>query len=123
MLVNIPAGAPIRVFVARTQWTPEDPLAFVGHPPLFRPGTVNTPVHISVTFTWHRQRAELLRQEWAEHYRTVLIGGPAYDGGAGGEFEPGRYLKTGCTITSRGCVKKCGWCVERNNPLRGRSIT
>lgn len=27
----------IRVFVARNQWTPDDDLAFVGYPPLFRP--------------------------------------------------------------------------------------
>jgi hypothetical protein len=39
----------------------------------------------------------------------VRVGGPAYDD-AGGEFVPGRFLKAGCTITSRGCPKKCGWC-------------
>lgn len=124
-LVNI-AGAlserPIRVFVARTNWTPDDEMAFVGHPPLFRPGTPETPVYISVTFTWHKQRAELLRREWAYFYKFVSVGGPAYDGGAGGEFSPGLFLKKGCTITSRGCVKKCGWCVERNNPLREITI-
>jgi hypothetical protein len=63
--------APIRVFVARTQWTPDDPLAIVGHPPLFRPGTPDTPVMISVTFTWHKRRAELLAEEWRDHYRSV----------------------------------------------------
>lgn len=115
---NEPSLDAIRVFVARTQWTPDDALAFVGHPPLIRPGTPETPVYVSVTFTWHKQKAELLRREWADHYKTVLIGGPAYNGGNGDEFTPGLFLKRGCTITSRGCVKKCGWCVERHNPLR-----
>jgi hypothetical protein len=90
---------------------------------LIRPETPDTPVFISVTFTWHKGAAELLRQEWADHYRSVYVGGPAYDGGAGGAFTPGLFLKTGCTITSRGCVKSCGWCVERNNPLRELDIT
>jgi len=114
--------APIRVFVARTQWTPDDPLAFVGHPPLFRPGTPETPVLISVTFAWHKRRAELLAQEWADYYKNVSIGGPAYDRGAGGEFTPGLFLKRGCTITSRGCVKECEWCIERFNELREITI-
>lgn len=112
----------IRVFVCRTPWTPDDPLAFVGHPPLIRPADPKTPVFVSVTFTWHKRQAELLRQEWADHFESVSIGGPAYDGGAGGEFTPGLFLKHGCTVTSRGCVKKCGWCVERNNPLREIAI-
>lgn len=113
----------IRVFVCRTQWTPDDPLAFVGHPPLIRPADTKMPVFVSVTFTWHKRQGELLRQEWADHFENVQIGGPAYDGGAGGSFTPGLFLKRGCTITSRGCVKKCGWCVERNNPLREIGIT
>ncbi len=121
-LGNEPSLESIRVFVARTQWTPDDSMAFIGHPPLIRPGTSKTPVFISVTFTWHKQRAELLRQEWADYYETVLVGGPAYSGGDGGQFTPGLFLKRGCTITSRGCVKKCGWCVERNNGLRELAI-
>lgn len=115
------SSRPIRVFVCKTQWTPDDELAFIGHPPLFLPATPETQVLISVTFSWHLRRAELLRQEWADHYRNVQIGGPAF-GDAGGEFTPGMFLKSGCTITSRGCVKKCGWCVERNNPLRELAI-
>ena len=99
----------IRVFPDRTKWTPEDQLAFVGYPPLFRPGTANTPVHVSVTFTWHRRRAQELAAAWREYYSNVSVGGPAYDD-PGGEFVPGRYMKQGCTITSRGCPKRCGWC-------------
>jgi len=48
----------IRVFPQRTKWTPDDDLAFVGHPPLFRPGSESTPVFVSVTFTWQRRMAE-----------------------------------------------------------------
>jgi hypothetical protein len=100
----------IRVFPHRTNWTPTDDLAFVGDPPLFRPADRNVPVRISVTFTWHKARAESIAAEWRRHYDDVKIGGPAYDD-PGGEFEPGRFLKLGCTITSRGCPKKCPWCV------------
>jgi len=85
-------------------------MAFVGGPPLFRPGTAETPVRVSVTFTWHRKEAERIAKEWGQYYRDVKVGGPAYDD-PGGEFTPGMFLKEGCTITSRGCPKKCGWCV------------
>ncbi len=99
----------IRVFPERNKWTPDDPLAFVGEPPLFRPGTPDTPVMVSVTFTWWRKRAEEIANSWRMFYKDVRIGGPAYDD-PGDEFEPGMFLKSGCTITSRGCPKKCGWC-------------
>lgn len=102
-------GDMIRVFPVRTKWTPEDPWAFVGHPPFFRPGNENTPVMVSVVFTWHRAYAEQIAESWRMYYRNVRVGGPAYDD-PGGEFVPGRFLKLGCTITSRGCPKRCGWC-------------
>lgn len=107
----------IRVFPYRTSFTPNDSLAFVGFPPLFRPADRTIPVFVSVTFTWWKDYAEQIRDTWAQHYDRVLIGGPAY-GDYGDEFVPGRFLKLGCTITSRGCVKHCGWCPERNRPLR-----
>ena len=100
---------PIRVFPARNKWTPDDPLAFIGEPPLFRPGTPQTPVFVSATFTWQRRRAEQLAESWRLYYRNVSVGGPAYDH-PGGEFTPGMFLKIGCTITTRGCPKKCGYC-------------
>jgi hypothetical protein len=105
------SGELIRVFPERNKWTPVDDLAFVGHPPFeqFRPVDPNTPVHVSVTFTWHRKLARELAEAWKVYYKRVSIGGPAYDD-KGGEFVPGRYLKIGSTITSRGCPKKCGWC-------------
>jgi len=109
-LVQISGSAPvIRVFPDRTRWTPDDEWAFVGHPPLFRPGDAQTPVMVSVAFTWLRKRAEEIADSWRMFYRNVQVGGPAYDD-PGGEFVPGRFLKNGCTITSRGCPKKCGWC-------------
>ena len=104
-----PSGWPIRVFPYRTQWTPTDEAAHIGEPPLWRPGTPETPVHVSVTFTWHKGEAERIAESWATYYKTVTVGGPAYEN-PGTDFVPGLYLKTGCTITSRGCPKKCGWC-------------
>ena len=101
---------PIRVFPTRNQWTPDDDLAFVGFPPLFRPGNgLYTPVLVSVSFTWDRHYAEEIANNWRTYYKNVQIGGPAYDD-PGGEFIPGRFLKEGCVITSRGCPKRCGWC-------------
>jgi hypothetical protein len=102
----------IRVFPARTNWTPTDALAFVGNPPLpdFRPSDPNTPVLVSVTFTWHKQEGERLASAWSQYYSNVQLGGPAYND-TGDEFTPGMFLKRGCTITSRGCPKRCGWCV------------
>jgi hypothetical protein len=111
----------IRVFPSRTQWTPTDDLAFVGEPPLFRPMDRAIPVRVSVTFTWHKKEAERLRGAWSAHYDDVQIGGPAY-GDPGGEFTPGQFLKKGCTVTRRGCVKQCPWCVERTRPLREIAI-
>lgn len=100
----------IRVFPHKTKWTPTDDMAFFGDPPLFRPGDRETPVRVSVTFTWHKREAERIAASWANYYDDVQLGGPAY-GDPGGEFTPGRFMKEGCTITSRGCPKKCGWCV------------
>src|ERR1700739_45522 len=61
---------PIRVFPERNKWTPIDPLAFVGFPPFeqFRPADPKTPVHVSVTFTWHRAHARELADAWRGYY-------------------------------------------------------
>ena len=100
----------IRVFPHRTKWTPTDEMAFFGEPPLFRPEDRKMPVRVSVTFTWHKREAERIAGAWANYYDDVQIGGPAYED-PGDEFIPGRFMKEGCTITSRGCPKRCGWCV------------
>ena len=109
----------IRVFPDRNKWTPDDEWAFVGEPPFFRPGTAETPVMVSVTFTWWRRRAEEIANSWRMYYSNVRVGGPAYDD-PGGEFVPGMFIKSGCTITTRGCPKKCGWCSvpKREGALR-----
>lgn len=88
--------------------TPTDALAFVGDPPLWRPEAGR--VHISCTFTWDIDEAHRLQEAWALYYPIVKIGGPAISG-SHGEFLPGMYLKEGVTITSRGCPRRCPWCL------------
>lgn len=95
----------IRVFPRRTNATPADDDARVGPPTLF---DVADEIHISVTWTWDRPKAERLAKEW-EVVAPVKIGGPAYDD-PGGEFTPGLYLKNGYVITSRGCPNHCWFC-------------
>jgi len=112
--------ATIRVFPRRTKATPDDRLAFVGEPPLFLPNWYGQ-VLVSCAFTWDRPEAERLAKEWQFRYpeATVRVGGPACDD-PGGEFEPGRFLKIGYTITSRGCPNRCKRCFvpQREGKLR-----
>ncbi len=96
-----------RVFPRRTKATPTDGLSFIGPPPLLFPPRVDR-VHVSVTFSWDQARAEWLAEQWAP-VAPVSIGGPA-TGAAGGDFEPGRYLKPEYVITSRGCPNRCWFC-------------
>lgn len=96
-----------RVFPRRTSATPCDDLAFVGDPPGLFPPEVDE-VHISVAFTWDMEEADRLAKEW-RHIAPVKIGGPA-TGEKGLDFEPGRYLKPGYVITSRGCRNRCWFC-------------
>lgn len=109
----------IRVFPRKTAYTPTDPLAFVGDPPLreFRPrGGV---VHVSCAFTWDLPEAKRLAWAWRAYYDDVLLGGPA-TGMAPNGFEPGRYVKSGVVFTSRGCNNHCPWCLvpSREGRLR-----
>ncbi|MCE5324924.1 MAG: hypothetical protein LLG01_00770 [Planctomycetaceae bacterium] len=97
-----------RVFPRRTKATPVDDLVFFDGPPFDMPQVDE--VHVSVTFTWDKPRAEYLAQQWRQYYPTVLIDGPAYNN-AGGPFKPGLYLKPGYTITSRGYPNRCGFCL------------
>lgn len=112
----------IRVFPSRNKWTPTDELTFIGDPPLFRPDKT-TPVYVSVTFTQEKAEGERLAKAWGQYYENVQLGGPAF-GDPGGEFIPGRFLKEGCTITSRGCPKRCPWCFvpKREGGIRELSI-
>lgn len=97
----------IRVFPRRTNATPIDLYSFHTEPGWFIPDDI-TEVHVSVTFTWDLRRAEYLAKQW-KHIAPVKIGGPA-TGMRGNGFEPGRYLKPGYVITSRGCPNKCWFC-------------
>ncbi len=96
-----------RVFPRRTNATPRDDYAFIGDPGLFTPSDIDE-VHISVAFTWDLPEAERLVPCW-ERIAPVQIGGPAFNQ-PGGEFVPGKYLREGYTITSRGCHNRCWFC-------------
>ncbi len=111
-----------RVFPARTNVTPTDELSFVGNPYLLLPLEIDE-VHISVTFTWDLPVAENLMREWRV-VAPVKIGGPGM-GTRGENFERGKYLKPGYTITSRGCNNKCWFCSvwRREGKIRELPIT
>lgn len=111
----------IRVFPRRTTATPIDDLAFIGNPPMFWPEADE--VRVSVAFSWDRAEGERLAAAWTATGLPVSIGGPAYDA-PGEEFVPGRYLKPGYTITSRGCPHHCWFCAvpKREGGLRELAI-
>ena len=110
----------IRVFPRRTQATPDDKLVFIGDPPFNIPDADE--VHVSCTFTWDIGQAKRLQRLWSAFYPTKL-GGPAF-GDVGDEFVPGRYLKQGYVITSRGCPKHCRHCLvsKREGKLKTLQI-
>ena len=107
----------LRVFPRRTSHTPDDDMAFVGDPPLWRPEADE--VHVSVTFTWDIAEGQRLAEAWAQYYPAVRIGGPAMGSKANG-FTAGRYVRQGVTFTSRGCNNRCGFCLvpEREGQLQ-----
>jgi hypothetical protein len=95
----------IRVFPRKTKATPVDALAYCGPPDLFAEADE---IHVSVTFTYDKARAEQLADDW-RYVAPVKIGGVAY-GDDSLEFIPGFYVKPGYTITSRGCPRRCWFC-------------
>ena len=95
----------IRVFPRRTKATPTDALARFGPPDLLDEADA---VHVSVTFKDDKPKAERLAEQWGRIAPTQ-IGGVAY-GDRSLEFIPGRYIKPGYTITSRGCPRQCWFC-------------
>ena len=105
-----------RVFPRRTKMTPTDENAFVGEPPLGCPQYDE--VHISVCFTWDIDASHYLAAQWRP-YGKIKLGGPAL-GKLNGDFVPGRYIKEGVTITSRGCPNKCWFCLvpQREGGIR-----
>jgi hypothetical protein len=106
----------IRVFPRKTMATPTDALAVVSRAP--EPSDEADEVHVSVTFEWDLQKAEVLAEQW-KSVAPVKVGGPA-TGSPALDFTPGMYLKHGYTITSRGCPNKCARCLvpKREGPLR-----
>lgn len=102
-----------RVFPRRTKATPVDALAYDGPPDMFAEADE---VHVSVSFTWDKPRAEWLAEQW-RHVAPVKVGGVAY-GDPGHEFIPGRYVREGYVVTSRGCPRRCWFCsVWKRDPV------
>lgn len=97
-----------RVFPRKTAATPTDELVFFDIPPLLFLPEIDV-IHISVTFTEDIGKSEWLEKQWRAVGVPIFMGGPAFNE-PGGEFIPGRYLKTGYTITSRGCQNRCWFC-------------
>jgi hypothetical protein len=95
----------IRVFPRQTKASPDDDLSYFGSPDMFAEADE---VHVSVAFSWDKPRAEKLAEEW-RRVAPVKLGGVAY-GDASLEFIPGRYIKPGYTVTSRGCPRRCWFC-------------
>lgn len=96
----------IRVFPRKTKASPTDALAYFGPPTLFAEGDE---VHISVSFTADKPIAEKLAEQW-KHVAPVKIGGPAYGDPGADYFEPGKYVRRGYVLTSRGCPRRCWFC-------------
>jgi hypothetical protein len=106
----------LRVFPRRTKATPRDELAYTGPPDLFATGLEPAEIHVSVTFTYDKPRAERLAEEW-QRVAPVRIGGVAY-GDRGEDFIPGRYVAPGYVFTSRGCPRRCWFCsVWKRDPV------
>jgi len=103
----------IRVFPRRTRATPDDELARFGPPDLFDEADE---IHVSVTFTYDRAKAEQLAEDW-KYVAPVKVGGVAY-GDRGEEFVAGRYVRPGYIFTSRGCPRRCWFCsVWKRDPV------
>jgi hypothetical protein len=107
-----------RVFPRRTKATPDDAYAFVGLPPAKLPEGI-TEIAISVSFSYDIEEAERLYEAWSKIAPRCAIGGPA-TGQRGEEFVPGKFLKKGYVISSRGCNGSCWFCSipAREGPVR-----
>ncbi len=106
----------MRVFPRMTKATPKDDYVWIGRPGLFIPEDVDE-IHISVAFTWDLPEAEIMADMWSRH-GNVKLGGPAFNQ-PGGEFIPGRYVKEGYVITSRGCPNHCWFCAVSKRESNG----
>lgn len=107
----------LRVFPRKTKATPDDALVRFGPPDMLEFGEGADEVHVSVTFTDDKPKAEALAEAWQAVDLPVKIGGVAY-GDRGDDFVPGRYIKPGYVFTSRGCPRKCWFCsVWKRDPV------
>lgn len=111
----------LRIFPRKTKATPNDENVRFGPPTLFDKADE---IHVSVSFTWDKPKAERMADEWSMITKNIKIGGPAYDD-PGGDFIPGQYLKEGYVITSRGCPNHCWFCSawKREGDIRELPIT
>lgn len=111
--IDVPARRIARVFPRITKATPDDAMAFFDEPGLFDEADE---VHVSVTFTADKPRAEHLAESW-RRVAPVRVGGVAY-GDPGLGFTPGMYVKKGYIFTSRGCPRRCWFCsVWKRDPI------
>lgn len=110
----------IRVFPRRTSYTPTDDMAFVGDPPLIRPEAEE--IHVSVTFTWDIPEGRRLQKAWRIYYPVVRLDGPAFNNNSIFPFIPGMYVKPGITFTTRGCNRRCPWCLVPKREGRLKEI-
>lgn len=110
----------IRVFPAKTSYTPIDDYVFIGMPPFIIPE--HDEIHISCTFTWDRDYCEFLQYQWqGRTNKPVKLGGVAF-GSPSDEFIPGMYVKPNIIFTTRGCNNKCPWCVVPKNEGRLKEL-
>lgn len=109
----------IRVFPRKTNATPDDAdVRIKTFPGLFDQADE---IHISVAFTWDIPWAEMAAKQW-EAVAPVKLGGPAFNE-VGNDFIPGRYMKKGYVITSRGCPNRCWFCsVPRREGFQLREL-
>jgi hypothetical protein len=110
-----------RVFPIKSVYAPIDEHVFFGPPGLLQLNSDYDEVHVSCVFTWDKRRAEILARVWRRVCSNTKLGGPAYDD-PGGEFVPGRYVKHGIVITSRGCCRKCDFCFVPKREGRIREL-
>lgn len=108
-----------RVFPRKTAASPDDTYAFFDAPPLLTIQDDITEVHISIDFSYDLIKAEWLRTQWLSLGVPIKTGGPVFNLQTVADdrpFVPGKYIKKGYVITSRGCPNNCWFC--KVGPLR-----
>jgi hypothetical protein len=111
----------LRVFPRKTKATPDDDMVRIGIGDV--PDNTSR-IEISCLFTWDRAEAERLYNHYRQYGLPVAIGGVALNSPAHA-FIPGKYIKHGYVITSRGCPNHCWFCDvhDREGGIRELPIT